>query len=62
MIGTKEERNRYSFNTQPPKGGWNAFTAFMFDADCFNTQPPKGGWNSKTLKAVKALLFQHTAA
>ena len=33
-----------SFNTQPPKGGWD-LTKEKAAADLgFNTQPPKGGW------------------
>ena len=33
-----------SFNTQPPKGGWEEFEAEIIGKRCFNTQPPKGGW------------------
>ena len=54
--------NNFSFNTQPPEGGWDPhFFGFFFDFS-FNTQPPEGGWG-KTLSVVSDLAkFQHTAA
>ena len=36
----------YSFNTQPPKGGWAVFIIFEDAHNSFNTQPPEGGWLS----------------
>ena len=37
-------RFSYSFNTQPPEGGWPAHFAQNRSGLCFNTQPPEGGW------------------
>ena len=34
----------FSFNTQPPEGGWvTQFRTCTFGSS-FNTQPPEGGW------------------
>ena len=33
-----------SFNTQPPKGGWDGEGVMPDEVAGFNTQPPKGGW------------------
>ena len=39
-------RQSYSFNTQPPEGGWAQFD-MRPTVDCrFNTQPPEGGWKA----------------
>ena len=35
---------RYSFNTQPPEGGWGRSWFVSVRLLCFNTQPPEGGW------------------
>ena len=35
---------RYSFNTQPPEGGWGMLFKMEIFSRCFNTQPPEGGW------------------
>ena len=35
----------FSFNTQPPEGGWDARRAEISGCLCFNTQPPEGGWS-----------------
>ena len=36
--------NGFSFNSQPPEGGWtNALIKFKHQ-NCFNSQPPEGGW------------------
>ena len=35
----------YSFNTQPPEGGWAEGKNTISFKPCFNTQPPEGGWN-----------------
>ena len=34
----------FSFNTQPPEGGWASWRRSGFGFGCFNTQPPEGGW------------------
>ena len=34
----------FSFNTQPPEGGWSNFFHFTLITLRFNTQPPEGGW------------------
>ena len=34
----------WSFNTQPPEGGWFWPQASFHRLRCFNTQPPEGGW------------------
>ena len=53
---------KYSFNTQPPEGGWFLF-GFQGQADfCFNTQPPEGGWFCDKLDEAFCVVFQHAAA
>ena len=37
-------RIRFSFNTQPPEGGWQIGKAETDGHYRFNTQPPEGGW------------------
>ena len=38
-------RLRWSFNTQPPEGGWVVpKPANPYYVVRFNTQPPEGGW------------------
>ena len=34
----------FSFNTQPPEGGWGKRAINKLPKNCFNTQPPEGGW------------------
>ena len=34
----------WSFNTQPPEGGWVFINTVGFSLSGFNTQPPEGGW------------------
>ncbi len=34
----------HSFNTQPPEGGWPAYSKTASFHSGFNTQPPEGGW------------------
>ena len=34
----------FSFNTQPPEGGWSPSVLKVDGLTCFNTQPPEGGW------------------
>ena len=34
----------FSFNTQPPEGGWASAIAIGLGVGGFNTQPPEGGW------------------
>ena len=34
----------YSFNTQPPEGGWLLAALDKPTIQSFNTQPPEGGW------------------
>ena len=34
----------FSFNTQPPEGGWRGGGVWAIVWVCFNTQPPEGGW------------------
>ena len=37
----------YSFNTQPPEGGWVwDVRHVVYNLSGFNTQPPEGGWNT----------------
>ena len=36
----------FSFNTQPPEGGWDRFVHTLATKACFNTQPPEGGWQT----------------
>ena len=35
----------YSFNTQPPEGGWDWMSPKLNMVRSFNTQPPEGGWS-----------------
>ena len=53
---------RYSFNTQPPKGGWQEMFLSRDGRKRFNTQPPKGGWTREVLPVPMLPVFQHTAA
>ena len=34
----------FSFNTQPPEGGWAHHSYIRRALVSFNTQPPEGGW------------------
>ena len=34
----------WSFNTQPPEGGWRFIRSAGVTVRGFNTQPPEGGW------------------
>ena len=52
----------FSFNTQPPEGGWPPFRGLFYFNERFNTQPPEGGWPIGWLIALLANWFQHTAA
>ena len=36
----------FSFNTQPPEGGWTILTKITQVRCGFNTQPPEGGWHT----------------
>ena len=53
---------RYSFNTQPPEGGWGQAGFASYRCACFNTQPPEGGWTQFGANIIQGLWFQHTAA
>ena len=44
-IYRQDPRNRKSFNTQPPEGGWQVFQVPADMDGRFNTQPPEGGWH-----------------
>ena len=46
-----------SFNTQPPKGGWNSPLSITKWRLGFNTQPPKGGWSSRCLTCTEVGCF-----
>ena len=52
----------YSFNTQPPEGGWAREAAKVGYLHCFNTQPPEGGWLAVIAYNLIKTGFQHTAA
>ena len=52
----------FSFNTQPPEGGWASRQIWRHRADCFNTQPPEGGWTLSIFFVSIIRVFQHTAA
>ena len=52
----------FSFNTQPPEGGWFYIPSILQVISCFNTQPPEGGWRWHIRLARLRLAFQHTAA
>ena len=45
MAKRKNEFEKWSFNTQPPEGGWTGLHRFSAKWRCFNTQPPEGGWS-----------------
>ncbi len=53
---------KFSFNTQPPEGGWGSNRHLLRTGGSFNTQPPEGGWTHKTHITHKNHRFQHTAA
>ena len=49
------KRQRLSFNTQPPEGGWQVAGFKRAREAGFNTQPPEGGWhfgNGRTLFGI----------
>ena len=52
----------YSFNTQPPEGGWALACVLQYKLQSFNTQPPEGGWGQFWGGAFPICEFQHTAA
>ena len=52
----------WSFNTQPPEGGWYANMMRGVSDDGFNTQPPEGGWMGTKKSFTCIRMFQHTAA
>ena len=45
---------RWSFNTQPPEGGWRGQRRFERRLYGFNTQPPEGGWLKHAPAQVRA--------
>ena len=55
-------QGRYSFNTQPPEGGWRGAGRGGQRRSRFNTQPPEGGWPQTKSAASCFLPFQHAAA
>ena len=52
----------FSFNTQPPEGGWREGLHNMANLQGFNTQPPEGGWAISAHSLSAWARFQHTAA
>ena len=52
-----EAVNYYSFNTQPPEGGWLNVAWLCLTVGCFNTQPPEGGWTYFTLSLFYLFRF-----
>ena len=52
----------YSFNSQPPEGGWHFHNRFKRASDCFNSQPPEGGWRQQAVTLPRMTGFQLTAA
>ena len=55
-------RYGYSFNTQPPEGGWGRVPGETSNHAGFNTQPPEGGWALVVERLSVCTKFQHTAA
>ena len=47
----------FSFNTQPPEGGWKTYSADFANSQSFNTQPPEGGWVSGLSGTVSQASF-----
>ena len=62
LLASHSAIRAFSFNTQPPEGGWNIAETAMFAVISFNTQPPEGGWQILQRVQIWARLFQHTAA
>ena len=52
----------FSFNSQPPEGGWMQFTPVRSTTGRFNSQPPEGGWENMVQGDVFPSVFQLTAA
>ena len=50
----------FSFNTQPPEGGWFLMFCLVFTIKCFNTQPPEGGWTGDYITANKFIVSTHS--
>ena len=44
----------FSFNTQPPEGGWTIEAKHSSLTTRFNTQPPEGGWLGRLSAASNA--------
>ena len=52
---------RFSFNTQPPEGGWVRFADRLAAIGRFNTQPPEGGWSFLVvLHAIGGFVSTHS--
>ena len=52
----------WSFNSQPPEGGWKKKGTSHRRLQRFNSQPPEGGWTQHKLYEIFGVMFQLTAA
>ena len=50
----------FSFNTQPPEGGWWKFWIQSANVMRFNTQPPEGGWRLYGDKLFRCCVSTHS--
>ena len=44
VIGLSSLSILFSFNSQPPEGGWKTARIAVKPGTRFNSQPPEGGW------------------
>ena len=47
----------WSFNTQPPEGGWGRIWGLRLGQCGFNTQPPEGGWTIERREIYENVCF-----
>ena len=62
MLSAAFYNGGFSFNTQPPEGGWRYGNNIIRGKVGFNTQPPEGGWYEAQDFQQPEGMFQHTAA
>ena len=53
-------KEKKSFNSQPPEGGWKKFKPCIMQIMGFNSQPPEGGWLATALELATALVSTHS--
>ena len=62
MVIPPKHENVFSFNSQPPEGGWTGAGIRISSGRSFNSQPPEGGWLPACRQVICSKKFQLTAA